>query len=200
MGGFRPTAGRRSGRSGVSPGGSDGPTPGSVAAEAPEADPEAVARSICLRQLTLGPRSRGQLAEVLMRRDVPEDVAERVLDRLAEVGLIDDAAFAAAWVRTRVAGKGLARRAIAGELRARGVDEDVAADALEVLDGDEERATARALVDRRLPATRGLAPEVRMRRLGGMLARKGYGHGLALQVVRDALADEGADTVAREAP
>jgi regulatory protein len=157
----------------------------------PDADPESVARSICLRQLTLGPRSRGQLAEALRRRGVPDDAGERVLDRLTEVGLVDDAAFASTLVRSRVAAKGLARRALAAELRAKGVDDETAAEALETLDPDEERATARALVERRVAATRGLSYDARVRRLAGMLARKGYPAGVAFAVVRDALVDDG---------
>ena len=180
---------------GISPGGVDGPTPGSSADDSPPADPVAVARAICLRQLTLGPRTRAQLADALLRRGVPDDVGAQVLDRFTEVGLIDDAAFAAMWVETRHNGRGLARRALAHELRTRGVADPLVAEAVEGLDGDRERATARALVDRKLASTRGLPAEVRVRRLAGMLARKGYPGGLAFAVVRDALAQEssGAD-------
>ncbi|RJL26536.1 recombination regulator RecX [Bailinhaonella thermotolerans] len=180
--------GRRRGR------GPDGPAPGSGADEGPPANPEAVARAICLRLLTGAPRTRAQLAEALRRRDVPDDVAEAVLSRFSEVGLIDDQAFSAAWVSSRHAGRGLARRALAAELRQRGVDEDTVRDAVDRLDPDQELQTARDLVARRLPATRGLDPAVRMRRLGGMLARKGYPAGVAFRVVREALEAEGADT------
>ncbi len=160
----------------------------------PDADPEAAARAICLRQLTGQPRTRAQLADALKRRGVPDDVAEHVLGRFTEVKLIDDAAFAAAWVDTRHVGRGLARRALARELRQRGVDPDLVHEAVERLDPEQELATARALVARRLPSTRRLDRQVRMRRLAGMLARKGYGEGLALRVVREALdADEDDD-------
>jgi len=159
----------------------------------PDADPVAVARAICLRQLTLGPRSRSQLADVLRRRNVPDDVATGVLDRFVEVGLVDDAAFAETFVRSRVADKGLARRALAADLRARGIDDDTAAGALEQVTPELERVGAQALVRRRLPATRGLPAETRLRRLTGMLARKGYPGSVAFTVVREALAEEDAD-------
>ncbi|MGW0660633.1 regulatory protein RecX [Streptodolium elevatio] len=157
----------------------------------PDEDPEAQARAICLRQLTGQPRTRAQLADAMKRRGVPDDVAEHVLGRFTEVKLIDDAAFAAAWVDTRHIGRGLARRALAQELRQRGVDSALVSEAVERLDPEQELATARALVERRIPSTRRLDRQVRMRRLAGMLARKGYGEGLALRVVREALdADE----------
>jgi regulatory protein len=167
--------------------GPDGPTPGSGADDAPEPDPASVARSIVLRKLTIAPRSRAQLAGDLAARDVPDDVAERVLDRFTEVGLIDDAAFAEVWVRTRHAGRGLSRSALRRELRAKGVDDEIVADAVETIDDDAEAAAAQALVARRLPGMRGLPAEVRMRRLVGQLARKGYSSGLAVRVVREAM-------------
>lgn len=173
--------------------GPDGPTPGSPADLQPDADPEEVARSILLRRLTAAPRTRAELASDLARRGVPEDVATRVLDRFTEVGLVDDDAFAQAWVQSRSVGRGLSRRALAGELRRRGIDDEVARDALAGLDDGTELAGAQALVRTRLPSTRGLPPEARIRRLVGMLARRGYPAGTALGVVREALAAEGDD-------
>jgi regulatory protein len=157
-------------------------------------DPESVARALCLRLLSAQPRTRAELAAALAKRDVPEEAAEAVLARFGEAGLIDDVAFARAWVETRHRGRGLARRALAQELRNRGVDAGIAAAALGQVDGDSEEAAARALVERKLAATRGLPTPTRLRRLAGMLGRKGYPQGLALRVIRDALAAEGSAT------
>jgi regulatory protein len=117
-----------------------------------------------------------------------------VLERFAEVKLIDDAMFARAWVESRHHSRGLAGRALGAELRRRGVAQEDIASALEELDPEQEIATARELVLRRLPSTRGQPGPARMRRLIGMLARKGYSSGLAYRVVRDALEHEAADT------
>ncbi|GII60481.1 regulatory protein RecX [Sphaerisporangium krabiense] len=165
-----------------------------MAAQGPAADPEAVARAVCLRLLTLAPRTRAQLAEALRRKDVPEAAAEAVLSRFSDVGLIDDEAFAQAWVTSRHAGRGLARRALANELRKRGVEEETVREALDQLDPDQELETARRLVERKLPGTRNLEPAARVRRLAGMLARKGYSGGVAYRVVREALESEGQST------
>ncbi|MFI0423860.1 recombination regulator RecX [Spongiactinospora sp. 9N601] len=172
----------------------EGPVPGSPASEGPDADPEAVARSICLRLLTMAPRTRAQLADALRRREVPQAAADAVLARFSEVGLIDDKAFADAWVTSRHAGRGLARRALAAELRRRGVDDDTVRDAVDRLDPEEEAETARRLVARKLPSTRGLPGPVRTRRLAGMLARKGYSSGLAFRIIREALEADGLDS------
>jgi regulatory protein len=158
-------------------------------ADSPE-DPEEVARQILLRRLTDQPRSRGELAQALARRRVPEDVASRVLDRFTEVGLIDDAAFATAWVESRQRGRGLARRALAAELRAKGVDTETVRTALGGVDDDDEREAARRLVRRRLPSFARQDRVVARRRLVAMLARKGYSAGLAWAVVQDELAAE----------
>ena len=165
------------------------PVPGGAADETPDADPESVARAIVLRQLTLAPRSRAQLADTLAQRGADPAVAERVLDRFEEVGLVDDAAYAEVLVRSQRAGRGLARRALAQELRRKGVDDDTARAALDGIDEDAERALARDLVERKVRSVRGLPPEKQVSRLMGLLARKGYPGGLALSVVREVLAD-----------
>ncbi len=141
----------------------------------------------------MAPKTRAQLAEALRKREVPEEAANAVLDRFTELGLINDEAFAEAWVDSRHHGRGLARRALAAELRHRGVDNDTVNDAVERLDSDQEAEMARQLVDRKLRSTRGLDPQARTRRLAGMLARKGYSGGLAFRVIREALEQEGID-------
>jgi regulatory protein len=159
----------------------------------PPADPEAEAREICLRLLSFSPRTRAQLADALRRKGVDDEVAERVLSRYTEVGLIDDVAFARAWVQSRHTGRGLARRALAAELRQRGVADDTVKEAVEELDPDQEETAARELVAKRMAATRGLDPVKRTRRILGVLARKGYPSGLAYRLVREALEQEGLD-------
>ncbi|WP_329355502.1 recombination regulator RecX [Streptomyces anulatus] len=194
--GFGEGAGRRA-RSGTRSSGS----PSSSRAEKGEPrDPVEQARNICLRLLTGTPRTRKQLADALRKREIPDEAAEEVLARFVDVGLIDDAAFAGAWVESRHHGRGLARRALVRELRTKGVDSAVIDEAVGQLDPDQEEETARELVARKLRSTRGLDRDKRLRRLAGMLARKGYGEGMALRVVRQALEEEGEDTEGLDEP
>jgi len=158
-----------------------------------DADPDSVARTICLTLLTAAPRSRGQLAEALRKRAVPDDAAQRVLDRLVEVGLVDDEAFAEAWVSSRHRGRGLAPTALRMELRRRGVDDEHIAAALDGLDDQTQLETARELAARKAAATAGLPYPTRLRRVAGLLARKGYPAGLAYAVTRETLAQGGPD-------
>ena len=157
----------------------------------PQAESER-AREICLRQLAVRPRTRAELAKALARKEISDEVIAEVLDRYDEVGIIDDAAFARAWVSSRHHGRGLARRALANELRQHGVDAEVASEALESLDEEAEAATARDLVDRKLRTATG-TPEAIFRRLVSMLARKGYPGGVAFRVVKEALAARDAE-------
>ncbi|GGV08091.1 recombination regulator RecX [Streptomyces spectabilis] len=189
--------GRRRRRRGGLGGHQDSGSPSSSRAEngePPTGDPAERARAICLRLLTGTPRTRKQLADALRKRDIPDDVADEVLSRFEEVGLINDEAFADAWVESRHHGRGLARRALARELRTKGVDSALIDEAVGQLDAEQEEATARELVARKLRSTRGLDRDKRLRRLAGMLARKGYPEGMALRVVREALEQEGEDT------
>jgi len=162
--------------------------------EDPEPGGEEAARVICLRLLTSGPRTRAQLATALRKRRIPDEVADSVLGRFAEVGLIDDAAFARAWVESRHHGRGLARKALADELRQRGVSDGEVRSAVGLLGPQDELATAQQLVAKRVAAGRGKPMPVRARQLMGMLARKGYPAGLAAQVVREALEQDQANS------
>ena len=140
-----------------------------------------------LRQLTAAPRSRAQLEQVLRRKDCPDDVAAAVLDRMEEVGLVDDTAYAGMLVRSQQAGRGLARRALAQELRRKGVDDETAQAALDEVDPHDEEDRARALVAKKMRSISGLTPLVQTRRLAGMLARKGYPSDVSMRIVREAV-------------
>jgi regulatory protein len=159
-------------------------------------DPEATARIICLRLLDRRARSRAELATALRRRGVPDEAARAVLDRFAEVGLVDDGALAETVAVAQHRERGLARRAVAQKLRQRGIPDADVDRALAQIDPDSERAAAERLVTRRLPALRDVEPAARTRRLVGLLARGGYSAALAYEVVRTAV---GADLDAADA-
>lgn len=154
----------------------------------PDADPESVARKILLDQLTGRSRTRHELAAKLAGKNVPEDVATRLLDRFVDVGLIDDLAFARMWVSSRQPGRGLTRRVLAQELRRKGVADDVAGVALDEIDPADEEASARELVRRRMRSLARVDQATATRRLIGQLARKGHSPGLAARIVREELA------------
>jgi regulatory protein len=170
------------------PAGPPVPPPPDPVADGPEADHEAVARKILLDQLTGQARSRKELSDKLASRNVPDEIAIALLDRFEEVGLVDDEAFARSWIASRQPGKGLARRALAQELRRKGIDDEVARDALDEVEPADEAAAARALVRKKLRTLSRVDDTTATRRLVGMLARKGYSSGLAFAVVRDELA------------
>lgn len=164
-------------------------------------DPESRARQVCLRLLTLAPRTRAQLADALRKRGIPDEAAEAVLSRFEDVGLIDDAAFARSWVESRHYSRGLAGRALSAELKQRGVAaEEIRAAIDERLSPDAEASAARHLIERKLASTRSLPTEQRTRRLAGLLARKGYPAGLAFRVIREALEAEGDCALPDEEP
>ncbi len=167
------------------------PPPEDADALGPDADAEAVARQILLDQLTGRARSRKELADKLAAKRVPGEIATALLDRFEEVGLVDDEAFARAWVASRQSTKGLAPRALAQELRRKGVADDVVREALDEVRPEAEEAAARALVRKKLRSLSRVDDTTATRRLVGMLARKGYSSGLAYAVVKDELAAEG---------
>ena len=148
---------------------------------------------MCLRLLTARARTRAELAGQLTKRGYPDDVSERVLDRLAEVGLVDDRDFAEQWVRSRHVNAGKGKRALVSELRTKGVDDEVITAALADVDSDAERVRAELLVADKLRRERLTddADEIKLtRRLVAMLARRGYEQSMAFDVVKVALANE----------
>lgn len=147
------------------------------------------ARALVLTQLSFAARTRAHLEDVLTRRHFPEDVRAAVLNRMTDVGLINDEEYASAWVRGRQRSKGLSRRALRTELAHKGIDAQLIDTALEQVADDDERAAARSLVDKKLASLGALEPAARTRRLVGLLARKGYSSALAFSVVKEALAE-----------
>lgn len=151
---------------------------------------EEQARDVCLRLLTVRARTRAELEAQLTKRGFPDDVGARVLDRLVEVGLLDDAAFAQEWVRSRRANAGKGKRALAAELRTKGVDAELIADTLDSVDAGEWRVRAEELVATKLRREKLDDVQKVTRRLVAMLARRGYSQGMAFDVVSTQLAQE----------
>ncbi len=156
---------------------------------------EELARALCLRLLTARSRTRAELSRQLAKRGYPDDVSDRVLDRLAAVGLVDDTDFAQQWVSSRRANAGKSRRALTAELHTRGLDNEVITAALAGIDAGAERDRAEQLVRSRLRREATLAQDDKDaarvgRRLVAMLARRGYSQNLASEVVLAELAAE----------
>ncbi|MDO4784690.1 MAG: regulatory protein RecX [Propionibacteriaceae bacterium] len=146
-------------------------------------DPLAFARRIALAKLATRAHSRAELEAALQKKNVPGEVIEELLGRFGEVGLIDDAQFAADWVRSRHERKHVSRSVLKRELRARGVGEDEIAEALSPIDGESELAAARAIAQKKAAAMTHLDEQVRTRRLAAALARRGFGSGVIASVL-----------------
>src|SRR5690606_40829355 len=111
------------------------------------------------------------------------------LNSFEEVVLIDDEAFARMWVASRQPGKGLAGRALTQELRRKGIDDEIVREVIGEIDPEDEREAARALVHKKMRSLLNVDRTTATRRLVGMLARKGYGSGVAFAVVREVFSD-----------
>ncbi|MBB5156252.1 regulatory protein RecX [Saccharopolyspora phatthalungensis] len=153
--------------------------------------PEELARDTVYRLLATRAHSRSELRQALLRKKIDEDIADGVLQKFVDAGLVDDASFAEEWVHSRQRRQGLGRKALGFELRRKGLDEHVVEAALSTMDGDVEVERARELVQRKLQSMRSLENTAKMRRLVGMLARKGYSESLAFRVVREEIERSG---------
>jgi regulatory protein len=152
-----------------------------------DADVESVAHTIALRKLTARACTRHELDQALQAKNVPQGVIDAVLDRLQDVGLLDDASFAVDWVTSRQQRRHMSRRLLRRELQAKGVERSHIDSALDQLDRSAELTSARDLVERKRAAMNGLAREVQYRRLAGMLSRRGFDSAITTQVLADVL-------------
>ena len=156
-------------------------------------DPEAVAKAICLRLLTGAARPRAGLASALRQRGIPRRRGgHRCSTASTEVGLIDDQAYADAFVAAKHRDRALGATALRTELRRKGVDEVIVDAAVRAVDQDAERERARALIARRVDAAMAKGAVAARRRLVGLLARRGYSAEMAGRVVDEALTEYGA--------
>jgi regulatory protein len=143
------------------------------------------AKNVLLFQLSRSMKTRYQLANILKKREIPDDIANAVLDRFTEAQLIDDAAFARAFVNSRMAISGKSKSVIVRELKQKGVSAQDAQDALSVIDSELEDQTAYSVAKKRYQQLSSLDPEVRRRRLMGFLLRRGFSSSLTTRILRD---------------
>jgi regulatory protein len=167
----------------TAPDSSPGEADPDVDADSGPADPEAVARAIVLGKLAGRARTRHELEQAMQAKKVPTAIAQQVLDRMASVGLVDDAAFASAWVESRQQRRHLSAPALRRELQAKGVDRGTIEVALAPVDSEAELAAARGLVERKSAAMADLGDQVRYRRLAGLLSRRGFGPAVIARVL-----------------
>ncbi len=147
------------------------------------ADAHAVARGIVLSKLSVRARTRHELEQALRVKKVPSEVAQQVLDRMADVGLVDDTSFASDWVESRQQRRHLSAPALRRELQAKGVDRDTIEVAVASVDDEAELVAARALVERKSAAMADLSDQLRYRRLAGRLSRRGFGPAVIARVL-----------------
>ena len=137
-------------------------------------------------------RSEREVREALDRSGFDSRTVEAGLARLKELELVDDFTFSRQWIEERGRGKGLGARRLLGELRLKGVDQEVAEQALADVGLDEE-AQAKEMAVRllRKVANRPLGQQAM--RLQQMLLGRGYDVEVAAMAVRSVLPPEGWD-------
>lgn len=145
---------------------------------------ESRARNVLLHQLARSAKSTSQLRKILEQREISTEIAEKVLERFTEVGLIDDAAYAETIVNSRRNYKGLAKSAIKRELNEKGVSQELVEQAISGITAEDDFESAKELATRRFRQLAHLEKEVRTRRLAGFLQRKGYASSAVFAAIR----------------
>lgn len=135
--------------------------------------------------------SRQELRTKLLDRDHPEPVVDALLVKLEDARLLDDRRFAQSFVRSQREGRGASQSAIRRSLRQRGVADEDAAEALE--QAGDDFPIALEVARKKARSTRSLAPEVRLRRILGVLGRRGFGGSVAHRAAREALEEHPGD-------
>ena len=147
------------------------------------------AKQVLLRRLSNAPRTRKELAKDLKDKDISDDVANLALERFEEVGLINDQALASNYVSSQHERKGLGKNALRQQLRAKGVSDDVALEAVSQISEDQEFQAAFALACKKIRSLQRDDAKTQLRKIVGVLARKGYSSNLAFRVAKEVITD-----------
>jgi regulatory protein len=147
------------------------------------------AKQVLLRRLSHAPRTRKELAKDLKDKDISDEVANVALDRFEEVGLINDQALASNYVSSQHERKGLGKNALRQQLRAKGVSDDVALEAISQISDDQEFQAAFALACKKIRSLQRDDAKTQLRKIVGVLARKGYSSNLAFRVAKEVITD-----------
>ena len=147
------------------------------------------AKQVLLRRLSHAPRTRKELAKDLKDKDISDEVASVALDRFEEVGLINDQALASNYVSSQHERKGLGKNALRQQLRAKGVSDDVALEAISQISDDQEFQAAFALACKKIRSLQKDDAKTQLRKIVGVLARKGYSSNLAFRVAKEVITD-----------
>ena len=147
------------------------------------------AKQVLLRRLSHAPRTRKELAKDLKDKDISDEVAIVALDRFEEVGLINDQALASNYVSSQHERKGLGKNALRQQLRAKGVSDDVALEAISQISDDQEFQAAFALACKKIRSLQKDDAKTQLRKIVGVLARKGYSSNLAFRVAKEVITD-----------
>lgn len=156
----------------------------------PEADPAAIARAIVLRKLSASAKTRAELEKALAERNVPADIATAILNRFAEVGLIDDQMYAAVFARSRHEHNGLAARAISYQLAHKGIGQSEIETAVADLTPEVEAAAAIKLAEKKLKSLRNVDTTKKLERIVGFLGRKGYSASICYSAAKQVLKED----------
>ncbi|MFZ5915574.1 MAG: regulatory protein RecX [Chloroflexota bacterium] len=150
---------------------------------------EQMARFIAFR-----PRSEVELRQRMARHNISAATADRVMERLATVGLLDDAQFARQWVENRITFRPRSRRMLRYELTQKGLAEPVIEQAIEQVD---EAQDARRLAMEKGQKLSHLEWSAFRQKLTGYLTRRGYPYDLTRRVIQEAwqALGKGADNV-----
>ncbi len=138
-----------------------------------------------LNYLGYKPRTEHEVRQKLLRSGYPEAIAEQTVDRLRDLGYLDDAAYAHTFAQQRFQGKGYGPRRIQNDLRKRGVAAATIDAVLAALETEEDLLSgAREQAEKRWARLVRTETDDRKRRkkLGDFLMRRGYGYDVVRQV------------------
>jgi regulatory protein len=144
-------------------------------------DEREVAYQRAIQFLNYRLRTENEIRQNLLKHDVPESVVEGVVQRLQRAGLLDDKRFTDAWVENRADLHPRSRRALAYELKQRGIDQQLIQQSLAQVDDDQAAYQAALRRSRKL---QGLDWQDFRKKMYGYLARRGFDYETSAPVVK----------------
>jgi len=145
------------------------------------------AKNVAYYWINQSDKTRKELYDKIKAKGITDDVANELLDKMVDLGYIDDERYAENFVTSKMTYEKLGHQAILYKLKNKGIEQHIIDNALLAIGDEDTEENARILAEKRLYPTRNLEKNKRIQNIAAFLARRGYSGSIAFKISREAV-------------